>query len=210
MKQWSFDHHIPINTSIYLERETIKVIIELRFNLSEGVTHLALATKRLSILSCHARTSAETEQIHEQEHVFTAMEKTHQLDELLRIFKGITRALADNFWELKMKVATFMSLVWVLFGIDRNYYRGLHKVYSTLKLKEVYALTAKWTPENCCCITWTILDGGRAFFDDVETTLDFHGPERVAFPQSYLSDILQNIRYANPVDQAGFERQTTG
>jgi hypothetical protein len=49
-----------------------------------------------------------------------------------------------------------------------------------------------------------ILDDGRAFFDDVKTTLDFQGPEGVVYPLSYLIVILSSICYATPVEQASF------
>jgi hypothetical protein len=102
-----------------------------------------------------------------------------------------------------MNIATFMSFVWVLFESDCDYYKSLRQIYKTLELKEVYALKAKFTPEHCRCITWAILDDGRAFFDDVKTTIDFTGPD-MSFPQSYLIDILNNIRYAIPVERASF------
>ncbi len=53
----------------------------------------------------------------------------------------------DNFWELKINITTFMSLVWVLFGSECNYYKGLRNLYATLKLKEVMALKANCTVE---------------------------------------------------------------
>ncbi len=111
MTRWAHDRQIPINTSVFLEGTTIKAIIELKFNPGEGVAHLGLADKGLSLMACRARTSAETERIHERKEALLATETTRQLDELLRLSKGSTRALADNFWELKMNVATFMSLV---------------------------------------------------------------------------------------------------
>jgi hypothetical protein len=52
MKQYAYDRRIQINTSIYLEQETIKAIVELRFNPGEGVAHLASVSKGLSILAC--------------------------------------------------------------------------------------------------------------------------------------------------------------
>ena len=64
-------------------------------------------------------------------------------------------------------------------------------------------LKAKFTPEHCRRITWAILDDGRAFFDDIKTTIDFAGPD-MSFPQSYLIDILNNVRYAIPVERASF------
>jgi hypothetical protein len=118
MNRWSHDRRIPIDTSVYLKGTTIKAIMELKFNPGEGVAHLSSADKGLSIMACRARTSAETEWIWECKEALSAMETTCQLDELLRLSKGVTRAPADNFWELKMNIATFMSLVWVLFGSE--------------------------------------------------------------------------------------------
>ncbi len=86
---------------MYLEETIIKAIIELKFNPGEGVAHLGSADKGLSITVCRACTSAEMEHIREHEEALLATETTRQLDELLRLSKGSTRAPADNFWELK-------------------------------------------------------------------------------------------------------------
>jgi hypothetical protein len=91
-----------------------------------------------------------------------------------------------------MNVATFMSLVWVLFGSNCDYYNSLCQIHKTLELKEVYALKSKFSPENCCRIMWAILNDGHAFFNDVKTTMDFTGLE-MSFPQSYLINILNNV-----------------
>jgi hypothetical protein len=136
----------------------------------------------------------------------SAMENTRQLEDLLRLTKGTTRAPANIFWELKMNIATFMSLVWVLFGSECDYYKCLRQIYKTLELKEVYALKANFTPEHCRRITWAILDNDCAFFDDVKTTIDFTGPD-MSFPQSYLIDILNNVRYVIPVERASFSNK---
>ncbi len=98
-----------------------------------------------------------------------------QLDEILCLSKGITRAPADNFWELKLNIATFMSLVWALFGSECDYYKGLQNVYAMMEMKEVMTLKSHFTAEHCRHITWAILDDGRAYFDNVKTTLDFNG-----------------------------------
>ena len=63
MKQWAYDRRIQIDQSIYLEQETVKAIVELRFNPGEGVAHLASASKGLTILVCRTRTTAETESV---------------------------------------------------------------------------------------------------------------------------------------------------
>jgi hypothetical protein len=133
----------------------------------------------------------------------SATEKTRLLDDLLCLPKGTTRAPADNFWELKLNIATFMSLVWVLFGSQCDYYKSLRQIFKMLKLKELYVLKASFTAENCRRITWAILDDGRAFFNDVKMTIDFAGPD-ITFPQLYLIDILNNVRYGVPVERASF------
>jgi hypothetical protein len=124
-------------------------------------------------MSCQGCKSAKTKRIRKREGAIAATENTHQLDKLLQLSKGVTRAPADNFWELKVNVATFMSLVWVLFGSDCDYYKGLRNVYATLELKEVMALKSSFTVEHCHRITWAILDNGQAYFDNMKTTLDF-------------------------------------
>jgi hypothetical protein len=95
--------------------------MELKFNPGEGVAHLSSADKGLTIMACCGRTSAETERIREREEALSATEQTCQLDELLCLFKRVTRAPADNFWELKSNIATFMALIWVLFGSECDY-----------------------------------------------------------------------------------------
>jgi hypothetical protein len=97
----------------------------------------------------------------------------------------------------------FMSLVWALFGFQCDFYKSLHQIFKTLELKEIYMLKASFVAENCHRITWAILDNKRAFFDNVKTTIDFTGPD-MTFPQSYLIDIHNNVRYAVPVERANF------
>ncbi len=90
MKQYVYDRRIQIDSSVYLEQETIKAIVELRFNPGEGVAHLSSASKGLSILACRARTTQETERVREQEQALSATERTCLLDDLLNLPKGTT------------------------------------------------------------------------------------------------------------------------
>jgi hypothetical protein len=69
------------------------------------------------------------------------------------------------------------------------------------------AQKTSFTTEHCRRITWAILDDGRAHFDDVKTTLDFRGPDEPVFLQSFLIDILRNVRYAIPVECANFPEE---
>jgi hypothetical protein len=69
------------------------------------------------------------ERIWECKDALSTTENTRQLDELLQMSKKVMRAPADNFWELKINIATFTSLIWVLFGSECNYYKGLANLW---------------------------------------------------------------------------------
>ena len=125
MKQYAYDQHIQIDTSVYLEQETIKAIIELRFNPREGVAHLSLASKGLSILACRARTMQETERVREQEQALSMTEKKHAFWMTCSSYqKGQHGHWPTIFQEVKMNVSAFMALVWVLFGLHCDYYKN--------------------------------------------------------------------------------------
>jgi hypothetical protein len=69
------------------------------------------------------------------------------------------------------------------------------------------ALKSSFTAKHCRRITWAILNDGRAYFNNVKTTLDFRGPDPSMFPQSHLIDILQNVCYATLVNRANFPEE---
>ena len=207
MKDWGYDRRIPIDTGVFLDVDVVKSIVELKFNPGDGVAHLNSAAKGLSILSCRGRTTGEIERLKEREEALTATEKTRQLDEFLRLQKDQRRAPADNFLELKNNIATFMGLVWVLFGSNCDYYKGLRSVYATMDLRDVMAIKSHFTAEHCRRITWAIIDDGRSYFDNVKTTLDFNTGTTIEFPQSFIVDIVRNVRYGIPVDRANFPEE---
>ncbi len=52
MMEYAYDGHISIDAEIYLEQETMKAILELRFNPGEGIPYVQSAAKGLSMLCC--------------------------------------------------------------------------------------------------------------------------------------------------------------
>jgi hypothetical protein len=44
------------------------------------------------------------------------------LNDNLKYVKGATRHPASNYWDLKLNIAMFMALVWVLFGDRFDYH----------------------------------------------------------------------------------------
>jgi hypothetical protein len=160
LMEWGYDCQIPIDTGVFLNVDMEKAIVDLKFNPGEGVAHLNLAAKGLSILSCRGRTTREIEHLKERKEALTATKKTRQLDKFLRLQKDQRRLPADNFLELKNNIATFMGLVWVLFGSNCDYYKGLQNVYATMDLQDVMAIKLHFTAEHCHHITWAIIYNG--------------------------------------------------
>ena len=91
----------------------------------------------------------------------TATENICQLHKLICLSKGFRWVPANNFGELKVNIATFMLLVWVLFGSECNFNKGVRQVYSTFEMKEVDALKSNFNAEQCRRNTWVILDDGQ-------------------------------------------------
>jgi hypothetical protein len=142
MKQWSHDRHIPIETSMYLKGTTIKALIKLKFNPGEGVAHLSSADKGLCIMCCLGCTSSETERIWECEDPLLAMENTWQLDKLLRMSKGVTRAPLGSHGQFLGAKNKHCHIHVSCVGANRfecDYYKGLHNIYGVLNLEEVMA-----------------------------------------------------------------------
>jgi hypothetical protein len=73
--EWSYDRQIPIDTSIFLDADVVKTIVDLKFNPGEGVAHLSSTSKGLSIMSCQGGTTGEIKRIREREEALTATEK---------------------------------------------------------------------------------------------------------------------------------------
>jgi hypothetical protein len=69
------------------------------------------------------------------------------------------------------------------------------------------AIKDLFSAEHCRRITWAIIDDGRSYFDNVKSTLDFESGASIVFPQSFLVDIIKNVRYSIPVEQGNFPKE---
>lgn len=69
-------------------------------------------------------------------------------------------------------------------------------------------MRAVFSPEICSRIAWAIIDDGRAFFNSTTITpQDFSVPGRVVFPMSFLTNILENVSFCNPIQRGNFPQE---
>jgi len=207
IQKYAWDHRATIDTAVYLEQETMKAIVDLKFNPGEGTAYVQSAAKGLSLLCCRARTNQETEEIKEREAALEATHSTRVFDDYLKYIKGNARQPASNFYDLKQNIATFMALLWVLFGDKCDYFCNVLKIYKILEMPEVVQLRSKFSPEICRRITWAIIDDGRSFFNTVITPQEFSKPGMIVFPMSFLHSILESIRFCNPIQHGNFPQE---
>jgi hypothetical protein len=76
MAEYAYNRRISIDAGIYLEQETTKSILDLRFNPGNGIAYVQSAAIGLSILCCRSHPNNETEEIKEQELALNATENT--------------------------------------------------------------------------------------------------------------------------------------
>ncbi len=103
MTDYAYNCRIVIDGGIYLEQDTMKSILDLRFNPGEGIAYVQSAAKRLSLLvCCRSRSNNETEEeIKERELALNATDQTRQFKDCVKYVKGtVAHQPASNYWDL--------------------------------------------------------------------------------------------------------------
>jgi len=97
IRDYGYRLRISVDNGIYLEQDTMKSILDLLFNLGEGVAYLPSSVKGLSILCCQAQASHDTEEIKEREMALNTTEQTCMFDDYLKYVKGVSRHPASRY-----------------------------------------------------------------------------------------------------------------
>ena len=118
--------------------------LDLRFNPGEGITYVQSVSKGLSLLCCCSHPNNETKDIKKWELALNAMEQTRQFEEYVKYAKGMVACQPrSNYWDLKQNIATYMALLWVLFGDRCNYFININKIHVVMDLPEVQQFCQK-------------------------------------------------------------------
>jgi hypothetical protein len=107
----------------------------------------------------------------------------------------------DNYFELRLSVNTFCTLIWTLFGDECNYCKGMLDVAETLDLQEVHIICESFTANVCRRITWAILTDGRSFFNTVLVESQFHRAEYFKWPTSLINMITDDVQFAKAINR---------
>jgi hypothetical protein len=119
--------------------------------------------------------------------------------EAIKLSSAVSCSPASNALELKLNVATHLSLLWAIFGEMCHLYQKVLHVYNILRLPTVMTAKHAYTVLLCRQITWAIYIDSHNFFLTRLHPNDFTEGKQVMFPISLLDDIKGDIRFGRPI-----------
>jgi hypothetical protein len=122
MKEWSQQQGIEIDKSIFFTKETMDDIVKMHFNSVGLSATLTTCEKGISNLLCLPRTAGEVEALKLFEQAIAATQATRTLKEAERIASSNKREPPSEYYSLKLMVATYAALLYVLFGANCHLY----------------------------------------------------------------------------------------
>ena len=131
---------MDINKAPFFTNATIKDIINLNFNPGEAVPTYSSTQRGISILTCRPKSAHEVNLIKDFEEARRAMAHTAQFNEVRHRQKAQSSAPPDNYHDLCLNINTFCTLIWMLFGEECGYYKGMLEIADMLDLQEVHII----------------------------------------------------------------------
>jgi hypothetical protein len=203
MEQWAFDERKEIDTTFFLSKEVLEDIMKIQPNDTNTVGMNSTTARGVSNLVVLPRRMAEIETMMKLEEAADKTEYSRTLKEAERLAKAETRAPPRTYYTLKLNVATYATLVFVLYGRHCDLYRKLIAIYNILSTKEVVTCRDAFTPMICKQITWAIYDDSRSFFAKRLLPSQFQHRD-VPFPVSLLDEIYNSVRFINEIRRPTF------
>ena len=202
--KWGKKMGIPIDRGIFFAKDVVVDITKLHFSHSGGSVSLRNCEKGISNMLVLSRTPGEVEAIRLFEAAAAATKATRTLKEMEKISSSEKRHPPMEYHSLKLMVATYAALIFVLFGEKCHLYANLMKIYMILDLEEVYAVKHAFTSMICKSITWAIFEDSRMFFWRKKSPLDFDPGRPIEFCRSMLEDIMSDVRYQRWIERGNF------
>jgi len=120
---WADRHRCWIDEGVYFDNKTIDDWIALKFNPGDSTALYMSAEKGISILKCRAPTSAALEELRRQEEIWDATKANATYFDVSSSRQASTKVVnspANDFSELRQKIATFGALLFCLFAVWRG------------------------------------------------------------------------------------------
>lgn len=202
LQEWSVEAGIKIDPGLYLTKDQVKDIVELKLGKGGMIGLLSMAEQGLSNLGALPRSYAEIEAIKQFEEKEEKAKATMTISDYAKK-DGIkaTRAPPSNYNELQANVGTTLGLVAITCGTRSSVFNKLLELHQILQGGYVQAIQAlAYTPNRCRQYSWAIYEAMRAYFS-VELTPDKFGPQAqfINYPRLLIDDVAAKMQHGEMI-----------
>jgi hypothetical protein len=201
MLKWADWQQCWIEEGVYFDNKTIDEWIALKFNPGDSTTLYSSADKSISILKCHAPTSAHLEDLRRQEEIWDATKGNATYVKVIKQAKSkdVSHPPHD-FGELRSNIATFCDLLFTLFGEGCDLYRSMLQILQILSHPFCMQNKQAYTPEVVRRIIWAIIVDTRSIFNNINLADDFlEQGNYIQFPASTLEGDYMSIKHGTKI-----------
>eukprot|EP00956_Cyclotella_meneghiniana_P043590 scaffold277973_cov146-Cyclotella_meneghiniana.AAC.1 len=129
MQQWQTDNGIEIHQNIFLPEDLIKNIRAIKPNPTKTFGTSRVSDVEFTNLVCLPLRAAEIEAKLIAEQAAASTEANRTKNEKEKQLKGESRNPPENYWGVKLNVATTAALVSVCYGEKNRLYANLMHIY---------------------------------------------------------------------------------
>eukprot|EP00956_Cyclotella_meneghiniana_P029725 scaffold72932_cov84-Cyclotella_meneghiniana.AAC.2 len=188
MAEFAKKKNFRIDPSCFLSKQVLEDIIEQRPNETGVLASMEASGRGVSNMVVLGRTQAEIEAMLRQEEAMIRSDGNRTYREAEKAAK------VAQYFTLLLNVATFSSLLRVLYGPNCDLFKQVWVIQQTLDMDTVFARKEAFKPQKCKEITWVIYEECRAFFRVLKIPAEFLSKEPVVFPEAGLQDVLSKIK----------------
>ena len=194
MRKWSKSMGIEIDRTMFLPKDVIDDLVKLRFNPVGVHVSLKSCDKGISNMLAVARTVHEVEAMRIFEENVAATTATRTLKELEKMANSEKKHPPTEYHSLKLMIATYAALLFVLFGQYCELYKKVLAMYQILDMEEVMVVKAAFSPLKCKQITWALYHESRMFFNNRLSPVEFDPATPILFATANLDDVIWKMR----------------
>ena len=203
MKKWSEATGHEIYKNVRYSDECIKDIMKMDPNPVGTVASLSSSERGVSNMANIPKTPKEIEERKKQEQAARETENNRNFKEALSLLSSTPKRPPENYYSLKLNIATTCAMLFVLFGIKCDMYIKLLGLLNVLKEDDCVDCSGAFTPLLCRQISWAVYTDMRKFFAQKKMPQDFR-TQKPTFPKSLLQGIYEAVTYQNPILRSTF------
>ena len=202
MQQWAEATGNEIYDNVFYSEEPIKDIMKMNPNPGK-LASLSNSERGVSNMGNIPKTPKEIEERLNKERAANAAAGNRSYKEQLALLSSTPKKPPENYYSLKLNVATTCAQVFVLYGRQCDLYINLMGLLDVLKGPDCKNNVAAFTPLFCRQVSWAIYMDCRSFFSQKKMPQDFLRAQ-VQYAKSLLKDVYSNVLWQNPVLRSTF------